>query len=87
MVYPGELNELGEKLTGFRSELIFTGNSDEYLSTEGLNLDKLQSLLQGCSRYASIFICGPEQMMIQVKSDLKRIGFGPRSIYTETFGF
>ena len=87
MVFSGELNELGEKLTGFRSELIFTGDSDERLSTEGLNLEKLQSLLRGCSRHASIFICGPEQMMVQIKNDLKRIGFEPRSIYTETFGF
>ena len=87
MVYPDELNELGEKLTGFRSELIFTGNSDEWLSSEGLNLDKLQSMLQGFSRHASVFVCGPEQMMKQIKSDLKRIGFEPRSIRTETFGF
>ena len=87
MVYPDELNELGEKLTGFRSVLIFTGNSDEYLSTEGLNLEKLQSMLRGCNRQAAIFVCGPEQMMVQIKNDLKRIGFEPRSIHTETFGF
>jgi len=87
MVYPGELNEFGEKLTGFRSVLIFTGNSDEWLSTEGLNLEKLQSMLQGCNRHAAAFVCGPEQMMAQVKNDLKRIGFEPRSIHTETFGF
>jgi len=87
MVYPDELNELGEKLTGFRSVLIFTGNSDEYLSTEGLNLEKLQSMLKGSGRQAAIFVCGPEQMMVQIKNDLKRIGFEPRSIHTETFGF
>ena len=87
MVYPDELKELGKKLTGFRSVLIFTGVSDEWLSTEGLNLDKLQSILKGCSNNASIFVCGPEQMMVQVKNDLKRIGFQSRSIHTETFGF
>ena len=87
MVYPDELEEFGKKLTGFRSVLIFTGVSDEWLSTEGLNLEKLQSILKGCSNNASIFLCGPEQMMVQVKNDLKRIGFGPRSIHTETFGF
>ena len=87
MVYPDELKELGEKLTGFRSVLIFTGLSDEWLSTEGLNLDKLRSILKGCSRKASIFVCGPEQMMVHVKNDLKQIGFQSRSIHTETFGF
>ena len=36
---------------------------------------------------AANIVCGPEQMMVQIKNDLKRIGFEPRSIHTETFGF
>jgi predicted ferric reductase len=87
MVYSEEFNDLAAKLTGFRPVLNFTGKPEEGYPSGRLNLEKLQTMLQTCSRRASIFLCGPAQMMKQVKGDLKRIGFASRSIYTETFGF
>lgn len=87
MVYQEELNDLTSKLIGLRPLFVFTGASAEGVSTGRLNLEKLQTMLQPCSRRAAVFVCGPVQMMKQVKDDLKGIGFASRSIYTETFGF
>ncbi|MEN8691624.1 MAG: ferredoxin reductase family protein, partial [Desulfobacterales bacterium] len=87
IVYEEEFNDLMSKPIGLRSVFVFTGSSAEGVSTGRLNLEKLQTMLQTCSRRAAIFMCGPVQMMKQVKGDLKRIGFTPCSIYTETFGF
>jgi predicted ferric reductase len=87
MVYSEEFNDLAAKLTGLRPVLNFTGKAEAGYPSGRLNLEKLQTMLQTCSRRASIFLCGPAQMMKQVKGDLKRIGFASRSIYTETFGF
>jgi predicted ferric reductase len=87
IVYEEEFNDLMSKPTGLRSVFVFTGTSAEGVSNGRLNLEKLQKMLQTCSRRAVVFVCGPAQMMEQVKGDLKRIGFRSRSIYTETFGF
>ena len=87
IVYEEEFNDLMSKPIGLRSVFVFTGSSAEGVSTGRLNLEKLQTMLQTCSRRAAIFMCGPVQMMKQVKGDLKRIGFTSCSIYTETFGF
>ncbi|MEN8807840.1 MAG: hypothetical protein ABF291_10195 [Desulfobacterales bacterium] len=87
MVYQEEFNDLMSKLIGLRPLFVFTGASTEGVSTGRLNLEKLQTMLQTCSRRAVVFVCGPVQMMKRVKGDLKRIGFTSRSIYTETFGF
>jgi len=87
MVYSNEFNDLMSKLIGLRPIFVFTGASAERVSTGRLNVKKLQTMLQTCSRRAVVFVCGPGQMMKQVKGDLKCIGFSSRSIYTETFGF
>ena len=87
MVYPHELDEFEEKLTGFRSVLNFTRHSQKGMYSGRLNYEKLQTILHGCNRQATIYVCGPEQMMRQVIRNLKRSGFGASTIYTETFGF
>jgi predicted ferric reductase len=87
MVYLEEFNNLAAKLTGFRLVLNFTGKAEAGYPSGRLNLEKLKEMLNTCSRRAAIFLCGPAQMMKQVKGDLKRIGFASHSIYTETFGF
>jgi predicted ferric reductase len=87
MVYSDEFNDLMSKLIGLRPIFVFTGASAERVSTGRLNVEKLQTMLQTCSRRAVVFVCGPSQMMKQVKGDLKCMGFALRSIHTETFGF
>jgi ferredoxin-NADP reductase len=87
MVYSEEFNDLAAKLTGFRPVLNFTGKVEGGYPSGRLNLEKLQTMLQPCSRRSAVFLCGPALMMKQVKGDLKRMGFASRSIYTETFGF
>jgi predicted ferric reductase len=87
MVYLEEFNDLAAKLTGFRPVLNFTEKAEAGRSSGRLNLEKLQTMLQACNRRSAVFLCGPAQMMKQVKGDLRRIGFASRSIYTETFGF
>ena len=87
MVYSEEFNDLAAKLTGLRPVLNFTRTAEAGYPSGRLNLEKLKVMLSACSRRSSIFLCGPAQMMKQVKGDLKRIGFASRSIYTEYFGF
>jgi ferredoxin-NADP reductase len=87
MVYQEEFNDLTSKLIGLRPFFVFTGASAEGGATGRLDLERLQRMLQTCSRRSAIFLCGPIQMMKQVKGDLRRIGFALRSIPTETFGF
>jgi ferredoxin-NADP reductase len=59
-----------------------TGKPKKRLDREGL-----QRVIGNNRRDSAVFICGPPKMMIQVKADLKALGFPARSIFTEVFGF
>jgi len=45
----------------------------------------LKELLSGCSRAASVFVCGPPPMMDAACMSLKGIGFRQHRIHTERF--
>ncbi len=87
MAYMEEFDDLAAKLTGFRLVLNFTEKAEAGHLGGRLNLEKLQTMLQTCNRRSAVFLCGPAQMMKQIKGDLRHSGFDLRSIYTETFGF
>ena len=87
VVYPDEMATLAAKLTGLRRIPIFTRSTENGKQSDRLSRTTLEATLSGCSRQANIFVCGPPQMMTQIKNDLKTIGFPTRSIFTEIFGF
>ena len=88
VIFADEMDRLERELTGLRRIPIFTRVAGtEGQAADRLNHDMLESMLSGCSRYSAIFVCGPPQMMKQIISDLKRLGFAPRAIYSETFDF
>ena len=87
VVFSDEMDDLAAKLTGLRRIPIFTQSTTDNRQTGRLNRQYLETILDGCSRQSSIFLCGPPKMMKQLKTDLKALGFPARSIFTETFGF
>ncbi|MFO7686006.1 MAG: ferredoxin reductase family protein [Desulfobacterales bacterium] len=87
MVYPDEFDGLAAQLTGLRLVLNFTRKPANGFAAGRIDAEKLKGMLAKCSRRAAVFVCGPDRMMQQVESDLKRIGFSSRLIFTETFGF
>jgi len=87
MVFSDEMDTLLAKLTGLRIIPIFTRSQDGGKRTGRINKKHLYTLLESCSRGSIVFICGPPQMMRQMKSDLKSLGFPSRSLHTETFGY
>jgi ferredoxin-NADP reductase len=66
---------------------IFTGYAESGKGTGRLDRSSLETMLSGSSRMSAIFVCGPPQMMKQVRTDLKTLGFPARWIFTEAFGF
>ncbi len=87
VVFTGEMDALAAQLTALRHVPIFTRIKVNGKRTGRLDRKVLKTILDGCSRKATVFICGPPQMMQQVKADLKALGFSSRLIFTEAFGF
>lgn len=87
MLWIDEWDDLAAKLTGLRRTPMFTRKTENGNRSGRLNRTSLGALLKGCSRGSAVFVCGPPQMMLQVKTDLKPLRFPARSIFTETFGF
>jgi predicted ferric reductase len=82
-----ELEALQEKLTDFKWVPIFTREAPEGYQVGRLDDRSLEALLGRCGRDAAVFLCGPPEMVMQIRSALKRIGFSHKAIYTEAFGY
>ena len=87
VVYADELDALAAKLTGLRMIPMFTFDEKSGKRASRLDRKSLENHLRGCSSDSAVFVCGPPQMMRQVKSDLKSFGYQNRSVFSETFGF
>ena len=87
IVFDDEMTALEAQLTGFRRIPIFTRDTQGRNHSGRLNRQSLDAMVQDCSRRSAVFVCGPPQMMKQVKSDLHTLGFRRRLIFSETFGF
>jgi len=87
LVFSEELDGLATQLTGLRHIPIFTDNAETGEPSGRLNRTLLSALLSENSRTAAVFLCGPPPMMKALITDLKRLGFPARAIFTETFGF
>ncbi len=86
-VFKDELAALEEKLTGFRRIPIFTRISRGDKHFGRLDRQSLEDMVKDCSRRSIVFVCGPPQMMKQIKSDLSTLGFRRDLIFSESFGF
>ncbi len=86
VVFVDEWDDLAAKLTGLRRIPMFTRKTESGERSGRVDRKSLETMLIGCSRGSAIFVCGPPQMMRQVSTDLKTIGFPARSIFTEAFG-
>jgi predicted ferric reductase len=87
IVHADELDALSDKLAGLRRFPIVTRDPKSGKRTKRLDRQTLKRLVGDNSRDSAVFICGPLKMMIEVKADLKALGFPARSIFTEVFGF
>ena len=86
VVFADEMDALAAKLTGLRMIPIFTRNAEGGERSGRLDRKSLETMLSDCSRRSAIFVCGPPQMMRQIRTDLKTLAFPARSIFTEAFG-
>lgn len=82
-----ELEAIGQKLTGFRWVPIFTREKNTGGQSGRMDRSALKMLLNGCSRDAAIFLCGPPAMVANIRAALRQMGFPSGSIYNEAFGF
>jgi len=80
-----EFQNLADHLKGLRIVHVLTRNPDFMGETGRLDRSKLQRLLAGCSTASAVFVCGPDQMMKEIRHALVSLGFAKRMIYMERF--
>jgi predicted ferric reductase len=80
------LDAMAGELTDFNWIPTFTREKVKNGYFGRLNRQALESLLQSHSRSAVVFICGPPQMIRQLRKDLKCMGFQKGAVHFETFG-
>jgi len=86
MVYVNEFEDQEAKLTDLHRINIFTGVAKTGETAQRLYRDSLKRALVTCGRRPAILLCGPPQMMKDIRADLIAIGFPSRTIFTEAFG-
>jgi cytochrome-b5 reductase len=80
-----EFEAMEAKLPNLSVHHVLTKQKDFQGPTGRLNESMLKELLSGCSRNATVFVCGPPPMMDAVSKALKGIGFSARHIHSERF--
>ena len=82
---PHVFEKLAVQLKGLRIVHVIT-QAPEYEGEQGrLDRSMLKRLLSDCSRTASVFVCGPDQMMKAVRSFLVTLGFERQKVFMERF--
>ena len=87
IVYPDEFSNMEKSLPGLTINYIFTREEGQKRNAGRFDRDNLKTLTSGCSRDSIILLCGPPEMMSQVKKILISLGFPRKSIITERFSF
>ncbi|MEI6127294.1 MAG: ferredoxin reductase family protein [Pseudomonadota bacterium] len=80
-----ELESIGRALPHLAIHYVLTREADSAGNKVRLDAGTLQHLLDGCSRGAAVFICGPPPLMHAVTKGLAALGFKRRQIFTERF--
>lgn len=83
IIFPSEFQELEVQLKGLRIFHILTREPGS--EKRRLDRDGLKKLLADCSLSSAVFVCGPDQMMIEVNHFLVCQGFPKRMILMERF--
>jgi predicted ferric reductase len=85
ILWRDELEDIEAKLPNLSIRHVLTRQKDFKGPTGHLDRAMLRELLLGCSRNATVFVCGPPPMMDTVCKALKGIGFRGGLIHTEKF--
>jgi len=86
LFYQDELSAVSKKLASFTWTPIFTEHREQTGEFGRLTEEKLKTLLAKRLRNAVVFLCGPPEMIRQVRSHLITLGFSAQSIKEELFG-
>lgn len=85
LFYENELVDMTKQLTSFRWIPIFSRETNTDVLSGRLDKQRLDDLLKHCSRQATVFICGPPEMIASVRYQLRQIGFRSSEIKHEAF--
>jgi predicted ferric reductase len=85
ILYREELETMKGELPDLSIHNVLTRQRDFQGHTGRLDTAMLKELLSGCSREASVFVCGPPPMMDAACKVLRGIGFKAHFIHTERF--
>ena len=81
IILPDEFADLEYRLPGLRIIQLLTDTPE----SKQLDQAGLQEILANTSRNAPVFLCGPPQMMRDIKNALATLGFPKKMIFTERF--
>ena len=85
VILPREFQNLHVRLNGLRIFHVLT-RDPEYTGEQGrLDEQKLKRLISDCNISSAIFVCGPDQMMKEVRNSLLSLGFPNHMILIEQF--
>jgi ferredoxin-NADP reductase len=85
IVFESEFKEMERQLRGLKVHHVFTRQPGREAESRRLDESDLRNLLAECSRKATVFVCGPPEMMECVHAAVRRIGFPKRAIKMERF--
>jgi predicted ferric reductase len=87
LIFMKELEELKNRLPGLTHLPVFTREPSGDMPAARLNHELLETMLVEKNRDSAVFLCGPPGMISQLKITIGLLGFPPRSILFEEFGF
>jgi predicted ferric reductase len=82
-----EIEGMKGKLPDFAVHHVLSQQKDFKGQTGRLTPETLEKLLSGCSREASVFVCGPPPMMDAACKNLRGLNFKSSRIYQERFSY
>lgn len=88
IIYFNELRKLAEELEKFQPTFYLSqpkGEPDRLIRKGRLNSDSLKELLNGHFNDTSVYLCGPDEFMGMVKTEIAATGFDMTHFYMESF--
>jgi predicted ferric reductase len=85
IIFPDEFKILDTQLEGLRIFHVLTRDPESRGEHGRLDRPKLKRLLSDCSRSSAVFVCGPQEMMKEVRFCLVSLNFPGRMIFEERF--
>ena len=85
VILPREFQNLNEQLKGLRIFQVLTRDPEFSGEIGRLDRQRLKRFISDCNISSAIFVCGPDQMMKDVRSSLLSLGFKNQMILMEQF--